>query len=302
MTCFRYPFWRWILSGALLLNGLSCGTKGQTPPPCSWEVIGEGDIPTHAPVLALAVHPSDDRLVYAGTHDEIGLYRSADGGRSWEEVGWGKPVYDLLIDHQAPQKVYAGASDGLWSTEDGGRSWEMRLAGPSVYALATAGEGRLYAGTGEQGVWCSEDGGQSWHRLGGPEGAAILALRVEGDVIYAGTGGQGLFLSRDRGRSWRAAEELAGAYISVLLGDGRGRVYARTRRALYRTDDNGRSWHRIARKLKARIDSLALTSDGALYAGTGGKGVYRSTDGGQTWQKWGEGIRSWVAIFALAAG
>lgn len=277
----------------MLLVRLSCEAKGT----CPWEPIATGEIPTHVPVLSLALHPSDDHLLYAGTYDEIGLYRTTDGGISWEKIGWGKPVYALLL---TPQRLFAGASDGLRSTTDGGLSWEVQLTGLNVYALASDEEGHLYAGTGEQGVWYSEDG-QTWHPLGGPE-AAILALWVEGGVIYAGTSGQGLFLSRDGGRSWQAPQELAGNYISVLLGDGRGTVYARTRRALYRTDDNGHSWQQIAHKLKARIDSLAFAPEGTLYAGTGGKGIYRSKDGGQTWQGWGEGIRSWVAIFALALG
>jgi photosystem II stability/assembly factor-like uncharacterized protein len=80
----------------------------------SWAPVNTG-LPTSTPVIALAVHPRNPSIVYAGVEEFFGgvggVYRSTDGGRHWKRLAAGLPfgfVGPLVIDPHDPRTVYAG--------------------------------------------------------------------------------------------------------------------------------------------------------------------------------------------------
>jgi len=148
------------------------------------------------------VHPTDPNTVWVGAlgnlwagSEERGVYRSTDGGRSWEKtlyVDEHTGVIDMALDPSNPDVVYAatyqrlrrawgfnggGPGSGLWKSTDGGRTWS-RLGGGLPdgdlgrigIALAESNPRVLMAriespDDDEHGVWRTENGGMSWERV-----------------------------------------------------------------------------------------------------------------------------------------
>ncbi len=139
------------------------------------------------------------------------MFRSADGGQSWQAASAGLPntwVQALAVGGDA---LYAGTYGGVFRSADGGQNWQAASAGLTnsyVNALTVGGDA-LYAGT-YGGVFRSADGGQSWQAASaGLTNSYVNALAVGGDALYAGTYG-GVFRSADGGQSW---ERLKGVRI-----------------------------------------------------------------------------------------
>jgi uncharacterized protein (TIGR03382 family) len=121
------------------------------------------------PIFVITTDPFDSGIVYAGS-PRGGVFRSEDGGDSWEQASYGmdpnESIYDLLPDPNRPGVIYASTrTSGVYYTTDRGESWILLNDGISemwVDQLALSDDGSvLYAGTHVAGVL----------RLGTPIGA-----------------------------------------------------------------------------------------------------------------------------------
>src|SRR2546428_319793 len=96
----------WVLC-CLLLSVTACGKQSDT-------------------VVAIAPHPRDPDLLYVAT--TVGVFRSKDGGRLWEERMYGMKevhyVVTLAMDPHNPDVMYAGTTGGVYKTTDGTAHWE----------------------------------------------------------------------------------------------------------------------------------------------------------------------------------
>lgn len=148
---------------------------------------------------------AEGRALWLGTH--TGLYRSEDGGRSWQPValpvGHGHVDIMSVVAHpENGRTLYAATHDaGVFKTTDGGATWteiNAGLGGRDVHGLAIDPNtpAKLHAavrGEGE-GVYRSTDGGGKWVRVDdGPGGevkvlASVNVLTGMGGIwLYAGT-------------------------------------------------------------------------------------------------------------------
>jgi len=292
-----------------------------------WQPYSQG-LPTYAMVVTVAVQPTDPGPIYAGTYEPPGLWRSDDGGQSWQvdDRGLGgSPVFTLHWD-AVRRQWWAGARDGLYTRSVGAGSprpyspWQATgLRERAVYAIAEAGKSQLYAAT-EDGLFRSSDAA-SWQRMpmaADQAGTAILTLAVSADsrTLLAGTAGQGLWIGRDRGAAWSPAGEgphvpdtsqvpgtsaaLAQAYVSAALFDPKagGAAYASTSERAYRSVDSGVTWQAIT-SLEGGVHAFAVGTDSVLYAGLAGQ-VARSSDGSRTWELHGAGLRPGDKVLGLA--
>ncbi|RPJ87034.1 MAG: hypothetical protein EHM18_03170 [Acidobacteria bacterium] len=122
-------------------------------------------------VEALAINPQDTQTVYAGTI--IGVYRTSNGGASWEAannglINWS--VTGLAMDPSNPATLYATTNPGgVWKTTNGGTDWTSIVSGLTAYdmlfiALDPTSPQTLYtiAAWGPTRVFRSIDGGANW--------------------------------------------------------------------------------------------------------------------------------------------
>jgi photosystem II stability/assembly factor-like uncharacterized protein len=260
----------------------------------SWTPIG----PDGGSINALAASPAQPGLLYAGSSDGSGLYRSEDGGASWVRVSRGLDVFvtAVLADPQAPATVYVLANLRIWKSLDAGATWTAApqprgQVGFESLAIDPQTPANLYAGT-TSGVWKSADGGATWRKLLAGDGrfTAIAVDPSSPSTVYAlalfGVFGGKLLRSADSGATW--AER--GTGLPLARADGftpvqlavdpvtvPGTVYVAFQAfgvgLSFRSADAGGSW------TQASPGGYPLAvGQGVIYAG-----AMKSTDGGATW-------------------
>ncbi len=217
-----------------------------------WENISDGYF-KRASVGSIAVAASDPNVIYVGMGENTirsnvshgdGVYKSTDGGRSWENVGLAETrnISKVRIHPTDPDVVYvaalghahgSNAERGVYRSLDGGASWELVLhvseksgavdlwldpSNPRIlYAAFWEGvhlAHELISGGPDSGIYRSLDGGDSWdeltHKPGLPDGLlgriGITASPAKAGRVWAiiehKTEG-GVYLSEDFGESWK---------------------------------------------------------------------------------------------------
>jgi photosystem II stability/assembly factor-like uncharacterized protein len=248
-------------------------------------VFGEGQ-----EFLALACAPSQPGTCYAARAGGA-VHRSADGGRSWAEVGevpGFEELSSLAVDPRAPDRLLAGMEPAaLFHSEDGGRTWEedpairamSRENGWSVpwsdakghvrtIAIDPNDPERNYLAIEVGGVVRTEDDGQHWSNVHGGVHDDVHAVAVDpkdGAVVYAATR-HGFGRSEDYGRTWSSAGQFEGqGYSRPLAVDPQrpGRVFT----------------------------AAATTGPQGFSRPVGSEcGIFRSEDGGFSWIRLTHGI------------
>ncbi len=219
-------------------------------------------MPAETEVRTVVVCPGDPDVLYAGFGSRgYGVYRSRDAGQSWAPTALAEAqVFGIAVDPVECGTVYAGAwRDGVQKSEDGGRSWTASgegLGGAFVYSVVVdpANVDILYAGTAERGVYRSEDGGSTWRSWGlAPLTVPDLSVGPDGRVVIAATWGEGVFRRERSEAGW-------GAWAAINTGIPA--VHHDTY-AVAMDPEDGRT----------------------IFVATAAGGVYRSVDGGGTWEQ-----------------
>jgi photosystem II stability/assembly factor-like uncharacterized protein len=248
----------------------------------SWTKIGLDD---SRHIARIRVHPSNPDLLYVaamghafGPNDQRGVYRSKDGGKTWERilfVNRDAGAVDLTFDPSNPRILYAS-------------TWRFRR---TPYSFESGGEGSA--------LWKSTDGGDTWHELsrakGMPKGTlGIIGVSVSPSnpqnvyaIVEAKDGG--VYRSHDAGETWMNTTSSADLrqrawYYSRIYADPKDEdtVYVVNVR-FHKSKDGGKTWASIA---TPHGDNHDLWIDPAnpnrmIEANDGGVNV--SNDGGASW-------------------
>jgi photosystem II stability/assembly factor-like uncharacterized protein len=207
---------------------------------------------------------------------QIGPFR---GGRSTAVAG---------VSSQPMVFYFGGTGGGVWKTSDGGINWEPITDG-SVFGTGSVGAiglsdsdpNTIYVGMGESpirgnvshgdGVYKSTDGGKTWKHLGLEDTRQISRIRVHPknpDIVYVAAQGhvwapnadRGVFRSKDGGKTWQKVlfrSDKAGACDLIIDPTNPNVLYA--------------GFWEVYRK------------PWTLESGGPGSGIFKSTDGGDTW-------------------
>lgn len=242
---------------------------------------------TNRTVFDLASANNACSTVFAGT--DQGIYRSWDTGRSW---------YLLPVGLEAPFGSDLGFDDPAIPTDNLVPAVVTCPANPSVVYMTRWGEG----------VFRSTDAGTTWQlRSGGALDRYVYDLAASSfscDVVFAASGEKGVFETNDGGAYWQARNNgLSNLYtrsLAVAAGNADRLVLGTTSGAYY-TMDGGVNWWGGGGLPTETIRALAVAHVDAnvVYAGTATRGIYRSTDGGATWQSTNNGLGN-VEVRALA--
>ena len=295
---------------------------GRFLPPSSSAAGWTGAGPFGGDVQSIAVAPSAPSVVYAGTL-RTGLFRSANGGSTWQPATTGLPVDDVraVAVHPTQSDVaWAGtAGRGVWKTTNGGQLWTDASSGMgnvTIYGIAVdpATPTTLYAAS-NPGVYKSTDGGATWAAsYSGITSTWVQAIAVAPQspaTVYAGTRTGGVFKSTDGGATWNPANTgVTVLNVQALAVDptDASKVYAGTGEVftggVYYSTDAGATWSLGTGLSIPTIRGIAIdpVTPATLYAGTP-LSLYRSTNGGATWSPLGNtaGVTANKGFLTVAA-
>ncbi|MCG8441822.1 MAG: hypothetical protein MI723_08435 [Caulobacterales bacterium] len=315
----------WVMAGAaLVMAGCAGGVgaprqPGEPAPPAavrhsdafsalSWRFVGPM---IGGRVNAVVGHPEKKAVFYAG-YTGGGVWMTTDAGSNWTNI-----------------------SDGYFKTGSIG-AMDISLSNPDILYVGTGEHALRGDVSHGDGVYKSTDGGRSWVNVGLKETRQIPRLIIhptDPDTVYVGALGhfagpnpeRGVFKTTDGGETWERIffqDERSGVVDLIMDKTNPDHLYAATwevRRfpwgirsggegsRIYRTTDAGETWEEITENPglpKARVRErigLALTEAkrGRVYAlisSDAGKGLYRSDDGGDSWEFQTDDIR----LFARA--
>ncbi len=255
-----------------------------------WEPLGTDETLATTAVIALDVS-ADGQQIYAGTAG-AGIFASRDGGQTWRAAYPERYAPNISLNPTDPTQAVASLRDELVRTQDGGQSWHtlpVEWAQAEVVSLLWLADGTLGAGTGRGDVYRSMDGGDSWQagQAGLSGNGGVLDLALAGRQFLA-AGWTGVYGSQAGGETWRElAPSLGTPQAQTLLATERGLLLG-TRTGLYRWQTASETWEPLPFEFPpGGLQSLAADplDETRLYAGTAGDGLYRSDDGGRSWER-----------------
>lgn len=236
-------------------------------------------------ITALAVAPSQPRIVYAGTGSifgseySSGIWKSTDAGASWQSAGLQNAgaITALLVDPHDPDLLLAatrgiahhqGGERGVFRSTDGGKTWQSVLAvGPESGASGIA-----WAYDNPRVIFATV---VQTYRAPGASGSA-----------FRNPGPTSLYKSDDEGITWSRVNGLNQPTvigpIAVANHTHSQRVYMLTRTGLYRSDDGGASWSLGTKAIYTSSKQVLVDPGNPDVVYTMGTAAYRSTDGGHT--------------------
>tara|TARA_B100000745_G_scaffold222034_1_gene148091 strand:- start:2514 stop:5567 length:3054 start_codon:yes stop_codon:yes gene_type:complete len=237
----------------------------------------------------IITHPTDPDIVYVGVMgpawsdgQERGLYRTLDGGRTWDRILWQNPrsgIADVVMDPSNPDKLFAAM-------------WEFRR---DPWFLTSGGQG--------SGLFVTYNGGDSWEQLtsedglpGGQLGRIGLAIAQSNpNVVYALVEAEksALIRSDDGGRNWVTISDNPGInprpfYYADIRVDptNENRIY-RLHGSIDVSQDQGRNWETVvpSQIIHGDVHELWIDPENPqnMILGEDG-GIAFTADRGDTWR------------------
>ncbi|MEJ2011631.1 MAG: hypothetical protein P8X64_05330 [Anaerolineales bacterium] len=239
----------------------------------TWEVLGvnNGFHPEDLYIGSLYMHPLNPEILYAAAGDDMygpagGLYRTLDGGDTWQELFDANNLSVVEICESDPDVIYVASVDRFFRSTDGGETWIEPSGGTHFW--------------GPDGI---------------PAGFPIDAQcdLDDPDRLYVNNYVGGAFITEDGGRTWsNSSRGYTGAMMGQisLAADNPARLYASARSGLFRSDDACATWQGIARGPARTLEGVAIAVDpfDAQHALTtlqdAGPGPKVTWDSGSTWE------------------
>lgn len=304
----------------------------------NWEVVSDGSVFGTGSVGAIALSDSDPNTIYVGmgepairgnTSHGDGVYKSADGGKTWKRVGLEdtRQISRIRVHPKNPDIVYVAAQGHVWGpneqrgifrSKDGGKTWERVLyrgpkAGACDLTMDPTNPAVLYAGLWEayrkpwtlesggatSGIFKSVDGGDNWTEITRNPGLPVGTIGISGitvspanpervwAIIEAEEGG--VFRSENGGRTWTRVNDerrlrQRAWYYSRIYADPKSAdtVYV-LNTGFYRSNDGGRTYNGISVPHGDNHDLWIAPDDPnrMIESNDGGSNV--SFNGGRSW-------------------
>ena len=236
-------------------------------------------------ISRIRIHPRDPDTVYVavmghlfGPSEERGIYRTQDGGDSWERILFANPdagAVDLILDPTNPRILYAS-------------TWRIRR---TPYSLSSGGDGSI--------LWKSTDGGDSWTSLSEKPGLPEPPLGIAGitvspsnpDNLYAIVEAEdgGVFRSRDAGETWtrvnaeRKLRQRAWYYTRINADPKNEEMVYVSNVRFHRSADGGKTFEAIPTPHADNHDLWIDPEDPLRMVQANDGGANVTFDGGVTW-------------------
>ncbi len=247
----------------------------------TWTHMGLAE--THQ-IARVRVHPKNPDLVYVaaqghvwGANSERGVFRSKDGGKTWEKVLFVSDktgASDLVLDPSNPRILYAA----FWQVYR--KPWTLESGGP------------------EGGIWRSADGGDTWKKLEGglPEGVVgnigVAVSPSRPDRVWAIVESKdkgGVYRSDDGGQKWTRTnsenklKQRAWYYTRIYADPKNADAVYVLNTGFYRSGDAGKTFAPIRVPHGDNHDLWVDPDDPGRMIESNDGGANVSFNGGQTW-------------------
>ena len=264
------------------------GIKNTVNVEADWKVVGQGG---GGDLVDVVCHPTDSNIVWIVT-DLTGIFKSNDGGATYRRMSGQVEREELLFE---------------WM-RDADHELVYDLSDPNIMYWAM--DGGIYT---TPGLYKSTDGGESWFKIPGSPDLAPGAIVVDHNGVIYGVKHQKLYVSTDKGETWQRKPDVPTYYCGddydwrrrlrifiyvttdnkVIIGDR----YKGT--GIFYTEDMGDSWTQTLKGKEIMDVACSPTTPGLVMALEQDGRIFRSTDGGSsfemvqkilnsyyTWGKW----------------
>ncbi|OQX74089.1 MAG: hypothetical protein B6D61_11890, partial [Bacteroidetes bacterium 4484_249] len=233
------------------------------------------DLPTLG-VSSIVVDWNNPDNVYIGTGDRdagdavgLGVYKSNDGGLTWQQWnnGMGNTTVGRLLQHPFdPDMIYAATSSGIFKTTDAGANWSLIKSGGLKDIVFKPGDTGILFAAGDGRFYRSTDAGVNWQQItnGLPVGSrSVIAVTPDDpDYVYCllsnGDSYKGIYRSTDSGNSFT---EMSTSPNIMSWGCEGG--------------SGGQAWYDL---------DVAADPNNKNIVFAGGVNCFKSIDGGVTWE------------------
>lgn len=241
-------------------------------------------------------------IAFGNVGQTTALFQTTDGGLTW------RPQQQFTSDpSNYPSSVsFADAQVGMMArsaglllrTTDGGRSWTQLPAPPisrdngltggnSILAMVDRDTAVMIA---QDGAYRSADGGKSWTRtlaVSYFQNLGLQAISAHGNQVVAAAEDGHVHRSADGGKTWSDATYPGSRPVSVSWAGSSAVFILDSFGALSRSDDAGQTWRQV-RPQPTPLEmffAMRFSTDGQTGLITSNLAVYRTSDGGQTWNR-----------------
>ena len=247
----------------------------------TWEHLG---LENSRHISDVFIHPSDENLFYVavqgaqyGTTEDRGIYRTTDGGQSWEKVLYVNPTTgasSLSMDPNNPRVLYAS----MWEHER--LPWTMKSGGPN------------------SGLYKSNDGGSTWEKLtqglpGEFGKSGISASGAQSDLVYAVLEAEGdkagVYRSDDGGVKWRQVNKdrinvaRSWYYMEIFADPQEAETVYVLNAPVTRSIDGGKTFQPVPTPHGDNHDLWINPTDNRRMINANDGGANISNNGGKSW-------------------
>ncbi len=309
--------------GTLFTATLDSGVFRSTNFGANWEATNTGV--GHMRILSVVISPdfANDQTVFLGTRFD-GVLKSVDGGTTWSPSSNGLTIAHVFSVAVSPsfasdQTLLAGTGDGLFLSIDGGATWVAKgnsqgeIVGSVCFSPAFSVDQTAFIGVWQKGIFKTIDGGITWSpKNTGLISDLIMAVSAtpsyyNDQTLFAATKVEGVFKSTNGGDSWALMNEgldnLAPQSDFHYFGFGFSPdfeqdqlVFLAAFEGVHKSLDNATRWRHLnvysQNLVRTMVISPDYANDETVFGGAYGGGLYRTEDGGATWEPKDTGLQS----------
>jgi|GEM_PF-1156239 len=244
---------------------------------------------------------------YTNEYNGHGMFRSTDNGQTWDRINNG--IVSIGINAAAVQSKYLGTElpndviyisnqTGIYKSKNKGSLWETS-GSIDTNCFEVDQQGNVYAGTSANGVFIGisdplhpENGAYDWQPMTQTKllDVNITAMDIDSSgTIYAGTNSGKIYRLNVGTEEWESLGVglPAGPVNSIEFDPNTNYIWAGNNAAVYNSTDDGASWP-LSQSIPGGINDIFIDADSlpsTIYAAAHGRGLWRTTDDGSSWQR-----------------
>ncbi len=245
-----------------------------------WDITTEGLSSASVSVLI----SRGDRLL--ATSEYGGIYSTMDGGEHWTISNSGLVNLHVGSGGANDGTVFLGTDYGMYTSTDDGRQWQPTTFYSATLGLSVRNQRLIAANSGK--LFLSTDNGVTWNRATAAPLTIYYSAFDDDSVLYAGQFG-GAEVSYDGGQNWYDML-LPNNHTLAWHRNGPSLFAAVSAWGVYRSDDGGYYWDKVNNNSGSHYPNSFLQVDSTLLMGSMDNGVEFTTDNGESWQTWNEGL------------